>query len=124
MKSLDLKKLIKEEIQSIIIENKIEETNEKAIDEIGKFFVVKNPNSGMSKNELVYEDTVFHPIEEIETVGVYKNRSEANRKAAEKLKEYEERLKEIKSHMDEFRKTKKDINDKKSKVKDLIQKAR
>lgn len=124
MKILNLKKLIKEEIQNVIVENKIEENNEKAIDEIGKFFVVKKPKSGMDKNEMVYEATVFHPIEESETVGVYKNKSEANRKATEKLKEYEERLKEIKSHMDEFRKTKKDINDRKSKVKELIQKAR
>jgi hypothetical protein len=124
MKTLDLKKLIKEEIQNVITEGKAEDTNEKTIDEIGKFFVVKKPKSGMAKDEMVYEATVFHPIEEAETVGVYKNKSEANRIATTKLKEYEDRLKEIRSHMDEFRKTKKDIDDKKNKVKDLIQKAR
>ena len=119
MKKQDLKKLIKEEIQTIITENK---TEEKMVDEVGKFFVVKKPKSGVAKNEMVYEATVFHPIEENDTVGVYKNKSEANRIATLKLKEYEDSLKEIHSHMDEFRKAKKDIDDKKVKARDLIQK--
>jgi hypothetical protein len=122
MKTLELKNLIKEEIQTILSEGKTEEKTDQAIDEIGKFFVVKKPKSGMTKDEMVYEATVFHPIEETETVGVYKNKSEANRIATTKLKEYEDRLKEIRSHMDEFRKAKKDIGDKKSKAKELIQK--
>lgn len=119
MKALELKKLIKEEIQSILTENK---TEEKTVDEVGKFFVVKKPKSGMNKNEMVYEATVFHPIEEKDTVGIYKNKSEANRIATLKLKEYEDSLKEIHSQMDEFRKAKKDIDDKKAKTRDLIQK--
>lgn len=119
MKALDLKKLIKEEINNILTENKDEE---KVIDEVGKFFVVKKPKSGIAKNEMVYEATVFHPIEEKDTVGVYKNKSEANRIATLKLKEYEDSLKEIHSQMDEFRKAKKDIDDKRTRAKDLIQK--
>ena len=119
MKKQDLKKLIKEEIQTIITENK---TEEKMVDEVGKFFVVKKPKSGITKDEMVYEATVFHPIEENETVGVYKNKSEANRTATLKLKEYEDSLKEVHAHMDEFRKAKKDTDDKKVKAKELIQK--
>jgi len=125
MKTPTLKQIIKEEIQNVLIESKVEEeSNDKTVDEIGKFFVVKKPKSNMTKDDMVYEATVFHPIDEAETVGVYKNRSEANRMATTKLKEYEERLKEIRSHMDEYRKAKKEIDEKKNKAKDLIQKAR
>lgn len=116
MKLSDLKQLIKEELENI--------TKEKysPVDEIGKFFVVKKPGKGVTKEDMVYEATVFHPIKMEETTGVYKNKSEANRHAAEALKEYEMQLEEVKAAMEEFRKSKAEIDEKKKAAKEKIEK--
>lgn len=96
--------------------------NEGPIDEIGKFFVVKKPSKGMTKENMVMEATVFDEIKMEETKGVYKNKSEANRHATEALKEYDMMMKEVEDAMNEFRTSKKDIDEKKNKAKELIKK--
>ena len=92
------------------------------VDEIGKFFIVKKPGKGMTKEDMVYEVTVFDEIKMDETKGVYKNRSEANRHATEALKEYDMQLKEMEDAMEAFRAAKKDIDEKKAAAKEKIQK--
>jgi len=92
------------------------------VDEIGKFFVVKKPGKGMTKEDMVYEATIFDEIKMDETKGAYKNRSEANRHATEILKEYEMQLKEMEDAMEAFRSAKKDIEEKKAAAKEKIQK--
>ena len=82
------------------------------VDEVGKFFVVKKPKKGMTKEDMVQEATVFDEIKMQEVKGVYKNRSEANRMANESLMEYEKQIKEVEEAMEEFRKTKKEIEEK------------
>jgi hypothetical protein len=96
--------------------------NEGPIDEIGKFFVVKKPSKGMTKENMVMEATVFDEIKMEETKGVYKNKSEANRHATEVLKEYEMQLKEMEDAMEAYRGAKKDIKDKKASAKEKIMK--
>lgn len=98
------------------------EMNEGPIDEVGKFFVVKKPAKGMTKENMVYEATVFDEVKMDETKGVYKNKSEANRHATEALKEYDMMMKEVEDAMNEFRTSKKDIDEKKNKAKELIKK--
>jgi hypothetical protein len=82
------------------------------VDEVGKFFVVKKPKKGMTKEEMVQESTVFDEIKMDEVKGIFKNRSEANRMANESLMEYEKQIKEVEEAMEEFRKTKKEIEEK------------
>ena len=100
----------------------VKEETPSVIDEIGKFFIVKKPGKGMTKENMVCEVTVFDEIKMDETKGVYKNRSEANRHATEALKEYEMQLKEMEDAMEAFRGAKKDIEDKKAAAKEKIQK--
>jgi Arc/MetJ-type ribon-helix-helix transcriptional regulator len=100
----------------------VKEAESSVIDEIGKFFVVKKPGKGMTKEDIVQEVTVFDEIKMDETRGVYKNRSEANRHATEALKEYEMQLKEMEDAMEAFRSAKKDIDEKKEAAKEKIQK--
>jgi hypothetical protein len=82
------------------------------VDEVGKFFVVKKPKKGMTKEEMVQESTVFDEIKMDEVKGVYKNRSEANRMANESLMGYEKQIKEMEDAMNEFRTMKKEIEEK------------
>ena len=100
----------------------VKEEASSVIDEIGKFFQVKKPGKGMTKENMVCEVTVFDEIKMDETKGVYKNRSEANRHATEALKEYEMQLKEMEDAMEAFRGAKKDIEEKKAAAKEKIQK--
>jgi Arc/MetJ-type ribon-helix-helix transcriptional regulator len=96
----------------LLNENELEKTtNEGPVDEIGKFFVVKKPAKGMTKENMVYEAT-----------GVYRNKSEANRHATEALKEYDMMMKEVEDAMNEFREAKKGIDEKKKLAKEKIQK--
>lgn len=100
----------------------VKEEAPSVVDEIGKFFIVKKPGKGMTKEDMVCEVTVFDEIKMDETKGVYKNRSEANRHATEALKEYEMQLKEMEDAMEAFRGAKKDIEEKKAAAKEKIQK--
>ncbi len=86
MKLNQLRQLIKEELEAI------QQEEYTPVDEVGKFFVVKKPKGKMTKEDMVYEATVFDEIKMDETKGVYKNKSEANRHATEVLKEYEMQL--------------------------------
>ena len=117
MKLKDLRKLIKEEVESIV-----KEEAHNPIDEVGKFFVVMKPTKGAKKENIMREATVFEEILPENTLGVYKQKSDASRHAAEAIKEYESKLDELNASMEEFRTTKKDIEDKKTKAKELIQK--
>jgi Arc/MetJ-type ribon-helix-helix transcriptional regulator len=110
------------EVEKNEIKKPIKEESPSVIDEVGKFFVVKKPNKGVTKEGMVYEATVFDEIKIDETKGVYKNKSEANRHATEALKEYEMQLKEMEDAMEAFRSAKKDIEEKKSVAKEKIQK--
>jgi len=100
----------------------VKEAEPSVVDEIGKFFIVKKPGKGMTKDDMVQEATVFDEIKMDETKGVYKNRSEANRHATEALKEYEMQIKEMEDAMEAFRSAKKDIEEKKATAKEKIQK--
>jgi len=109
--------------------NEIEEKDNKkvvkeepsVVDEVGKFFVVKKPKKGMTKEDMVYEATVFDEIKRDENIGVYKIKSDANRRATEALKEYEMHLKEIEDAMNEFREAKKGIDEKKKAAREKIE---
>jgi len=116
MKLTDLRKLIKEELANIQEEAHI------PVDEIGKFFVVKKPKKGMTKENMVQEATVFEDIKAEETLGVYKNKSEANRLAGESLKAFDDQLKEVESSMEEIRQAKADIKTKAQAAKEKIHK--
>lgn len=111
-------------IFKLLNENELEKTDPEVTDEIGKFFVVKKPKKGVTKEDMVYEATVFHPINIDETVGIYKNKSEANRYAVEALKQYEGLMKEVEEAMNEFREAKKGIGEKKKLAKEKIMKVR
>lgn len=104
-------------LTDLLIENKLKDN---MVDEIGKFYAVSKPKKGMTKEEMVQESTVFSPLDESNCVGVYKNRSEANRKATETLLEYEKMIKEVEEAMNEFRNAKGDIKEKRDKAKEKI----
>lgn len=40
----------------------VKEEGPSVIDEVGKFFVVKKPKKGMTKEDMVYEATVFDEV--------------------------------------------------------------
>jgi len=100
----------------------LEPVNEspEVVDEIGKFFVVKKPKKGMTKEDIMMEVTVFDEINMNEVKGCYKQKSDASRIATEVLKEYEMQVKEMEDAMNEFRSAKKDIEEKKKSAKDKI----
>ena len=116
MKLNQLRQLIKEELEAI------QQEEYTPVDEVGKFFVVKKPKGKMTKEDMVYEATVFDEIKMDENIGVYKIKSDANRRATEALKEYEMHLKEIEDAMNEFREAKKGIDEKKKAAREKIQK--
>jgi Arc/MetJ-type ribon-helix-helix transcriptional regulator len=122
MKLLDLLNEVEKEEKPVKEMAPIKEEAPSVVDEIGKFFIVKKPGKGMTKEDMVQEVTVFDEIKVDETKGVYKNRSEANRHATEALKEYEMQLKEMEEAMNDFREAKKGIDEKKKLAKEKIEK--
>jgi hypothetical protein len=116
MKLSDLKQLIKEELENITKEEY------SPVDEVGKFYVVEKAGKNKTKENMVKEVTVFDEILKANTIGVYKNLSEAKRHANEALMEYEKQLEEVKSAMEEFRKSKAEIDKKKEEAKAKIEK--
>ena len=121
MKLLDLLNEVEQKEKPTVKYDAKEEPTS-VIDEVGKFFVVKKPTKNSKKEGMVYEATVFDEIKMDETKGVYKNKSEANRHAAEALKEYDMQLKEMEEAMEAYRSAKKDIEEKKNSAKEKIQK--
>jgi hypothetical protein len=98
-------------------------------DQIGTFFVVKKPEFDSTKADILFQSDVLRFTDQIkgnlktyDVVGLYKNKSDASVKATELLKARDTNLEKLKTSMEEYRSTKKDIEDKKSKAKELIQK--
>lgn len=127
MKKSEFRQIIKEEVESIL--NEIHTKNFEIIDEVGKFFIVTTPTKNSTKEDILFESDLFYFANQVrgglkfdEVLGIYKNKSDANRIAIESLKERDAHLDELKSSMEEFRNHKKETEDKKSKAKELIQK--
>jgi hypothetical protein len=103
--------------------------NYDVVDEVGKFFVVSKPGTKSTKEEIMFEADPFSLAERVKNgltyeniMGMYKNKSDASRTATEALKARDTQIDELKSSMDEFRTSKKDIDEKKARAKELIQK--
>ncbi len=106
----------------LLLESELAEMgNKEAVDEIGKFFVVKKPKKGMTKEDIMYEATVFDEIKMDEVQGVYKQKSDASRIATEAIKQYEGMMKEVEEAMNDFRESKKSIEEKKKIAKEKIE---
>jgi hypothetical protein len=107
---------------NLLLENELAEMdNKETVDEIGKFFVVKKPGKGMTKEDIMYEATVFDEIKMDEIKGVYKQKSDASRIATEAIKQYEGMMKEVEEAMNDFRESKKSIEEKKKIAKEKIE---
>ena len=103
--------------------------NYDVVNEVGKFFVVSKPGTKSTKEEIMFEADPFSLAERVKNglayeniMGMYKNKSDASRTATEALKARDTQIDELKSSMDEFRISKKDIDEKKARAKELIQK--
>jgi hypothetical protein len=107
------------EIEEKEVSKPVNESPE-VVNEIGKFFVVKKPKKGMTKEDIMLELTVFDEIKMDEIKGVFKHKSDASRIATEALKEYESQLKEMEDAMEDYRKSKKEIEEKKKAAKEKI----
>ena len=100
------------EIEEKEVLKPVKEEAPEVVNEIGKFFVVKKPKKGMTKEDMVYEATVFDEVKMDEVKGVYKNKSEANRHATQSLMEHEKQLQGMEAAVEEFRTMKKEIEEK------------
>ena len=99
------------------------------VDEIGKFFIVEKPTKDSEMEDVVYELTlpefalqVKGGLEIKNILGVYKQKSDANRAGTEAMKAYQDTLKEMEDAMEAFRAAKKDIEEKKAVAKEKIEK--
>lgn len=99
------------------------------VDEIGKFFIVEKPTKDSEMEDVVYELTlpefalqIKGGLEVKNILGVYKQKSDANRAGTEAMKAYQDTLKEMEDAMEAFRAAKKDIEEKKAVAKEKIQK--
>jgi len=116
MKLSQLKRLILETLEEEV------EPQYEVYDDLGKFYQVKRPAVGMTKEDMVCEVTAFDEIHKDETHGIYKNRSEANRTANELLKNYESQITELETEMENYRTTKKEVAEKAKLAKERIAK--
>ena len=120
--------LLRENLEEETIETKeITVKDYDVVDEVGKFFVVSKPGTKSTKEEIMFEADLFSLAEKIKNgltyeniMGMYKNKSDAGRTATMVLKERDMQIDELKSSMDEFRTSKKDIDEKKTRARDLI----
>ena len=127
-KLLDLLNEVEEAEKSYL--KPVKEEKSPMVDEIGKFFVTEKPKSKEDKIEdLVFESTVLYfanqvrgGLEEKNVLGIYKQKSDVRRAAADAIKEYETSLKEMEDAMEAFRTAKKDIEEKKASAKEKIMK--
>jgi len=99
------------------------------VDEIGKFFIVEKPTKDSEMVDVVYELTlpefalqVKGGLDVKNILGVYKQKSDANRAGTEAMKAFQDSLKEMEDAMEAFRGAKKDIEEKKAIAKEKIQK--
>jgi len=101
------------------------------VDEIGKFFIVEKPTKDSEMVDVVYELTlpefalqVKGGLDVKNILGVYKQKSDANRAGTEAMKAFQDSLKEMEDAMEAFRGAKKDIEEKKKAAKEKIEKLR
>jgi len=99
------------------------------VDEIGKFFIVEKPTKDSEMEDVVYELTlpefalqVKGGLDVKNILGVYKQKSDANRAGTEAMKAFQDSLEEMEDAMEAFRGAKKDIEEKKAIAKEKIQK--
>jgi len=118
MKKSELKYIIKEALEATTMEM-IE-----PIDEIGTFMIVKKPKKGMTMEDMLQEVSIYDSIMKEEIIMASTNKSAARKRAKEALKEYEMQKTTLKREMEEYRMAKKDIEEKKTKAKELINKLR
>ena len=99
------------------------------VDEIGKFFIVEKPTKDSEMVDVVYELSLPEFALQIKggldvknILGVYKQKSDANRAGTEAMKAFQDSLEEMEDAMEAFRGAKKDIEEKKAIAKEKIQK--
>ena len=118
MKKSVLKSLIKEALEVETMEMK------EPYNEIGEIILVMKPRRGVSMDDMIRPASIYDNIDMNEIVAAYtSNNKSAARKAAKlAMKEYEMQKEALKREMDEYRTAKKEIEEKKSKAKELIMK--
>ena len=129
MKLLDLLNEVEKEEKPVKEAAPINEIESIPVDEIGKFFIVEKPTKDSEMEDVVYELTlpefalqIKGGLEVKNILGVYKQKSDANRAGTEAMKAYQDTLKEMEDAMEAFRAAKKDIEEKKAVAKEKIQK--
>ena len=129
MKLTDLLNEVEKEEKSIKEMTPVVEAEGIPVDEIGKFFIVEKPTKDSEIEDVVYELTlpefalqIKGGLEIKNILGVYKQKSDANRAGTEAMKAYQDTLKEMEDAMEAFRSAKKDIEEKKAIAKEKIQK--
>jgi hypothetical protein len=118
MKKSELKYIIKEALGATTMEMV------EPIDEIGTFMIVKKPKRGMTMEDMLQEVSIYDSIMKEEIIMASANKSAARKRAKEALKEYEMQKTALKNEMEGYRSAKKDIEEKKTKAKELINRLR
>jgi hypothetical protein len=118
MKKSELKYIIKEALEATTMEML------EPIDEIGTFMIVKKPKRGMAMEDMMQEVSIYDSIMKEEIIMATTNKSAARKRAKEALKEYEMQKTALKNEMEGYRSAKKDIEEKKTKAKELINRLR
>ena len=118
MKKSELKYIIKEALEATTMEMV------EPIDEIGTFMIVKKPKRGMAMEDMMQEVSIYDSIMKEEIIMATTNKSAARKRAKEALKEYEMQKTALKNEMEGYRSAKKEIEEKKTKAKELINRLR
>jgi len=118
MKKSELKYIIKEALEATTMEMV------EPIDEIGTFMIVKKPKRGMAMEDMLQEVSIYDSIMKEEIIMATTNKSAARKRAKEALKEYEMQKTALKNEMEGYRSAKKEIEEKKTKAKELINRLR
>ena len=129
MKLIDLLNEVEKTEKPVKETAPINEVESIPVDEIGKFFIVEKPTKNSEMEDVVYELTlpefalqIKGGLEVKNILGVYKQKSDANRAGTEAMKAYQDTLKEMEDAMEAFRAAKKDIEEKKAVAKEKIEK--
>ena len=129
MKLQQLRKLIKEELETALAEAPAEEKAHKLEkDELGKFYVVTKPTQPKENN--IHETNIMEfakkiksgELDEARIVGVYEKSGSAKTKSKELLDEIESEMNELKTHMDDYRSKKSELDGAKTKAAEIIKK--
>ena len=118
MKKSELKYIIKEALEAKTMEM-MEPYNE-----IGEIILVMKPMRGMSMDDMIRPASIYDNIDMNEITAAYAgtNKSAARKAAKEAMKAYEMQKEALKNEMEGYRMAKKDIEEKKTKAKELIMK--